>query len=69
MGKMTEKTTASVLAAEDQVILNAGNEMARMTVEDFRQHLNDNDVHFRDGEEATFIIDKGAIKFYKAKIE
>ena len=31
--------------------------------------LNDNDVHFRDGEEATFIIDKGAIKFYKATIE
>ncbi len=31
--------------------------------------LNDNDVHFRDGEEATFIIDKGAIKFYKAVIE
>ncbi len=31
--------------------------------------LNDNDVHFRDGEEATFIIDKGAIKFYKAMIE
>ena len=31
--------------------------------------LNDNDLHFRDGEEATFIIDKGAIKFYKATIE
>jgi hypothetical protein len=31
--------------------------------------LNDNDLHFRDGEEATFIINKGAIKFYKAKIE
>ena len=31
--------------------------------------LNDNDLHFRDGEEATFIIDKGAIKFYKAVIE
>ncbi len=31
--------------------------------------LNDNDLHFRDGEEATFIIDKGAIKFYKAMIE
>ena len=31
--------------------------------------LNDNDVHFRDGEEATFVIDKGAIKFYKATIE
>ena len=31
--------------------------------------LNDNDVHFRDGEEATFIIDKGALKFYKAVIE
>ena len=31
--------------------------------------LSDNDVHFRDGEEATFIINKGAIKFYKAKIE
>ena len=31
--------------------------------------LNDNDVHFRDGDEATFIISKGAIKFYKAKIE
>ncbi len=31
--------------------------------------LNDNDLHFRDGEEATFVIDKGALKFYKAKIE
>ncbi len=31
--------------------------------------LNDNDLHFRDGEEATFVIDKGAIKFYKATIE
>ena len=31
--------------------------------------LNDNDLHFRDGEEATFVIEKGAIKFYKAKIE
>ena len=31
--------------------------------------LNDNDVHFRDGEEATFIIDKGVLKFYKATIE
>ena len=31
--------------------------------------LNDNDLHFRDGEEATFIIDKGAIKFFKATIE
>ena len=31
--------------------------------------LNGNDLHFRDGEEATFIIDKGAIKFYKAVIE
>ena len=31
--------------------------------------LNDNDVHFRDGQEATFVIDKGAIKFFKAKIE
>ena len=31
--------------------------------------LNDNDVHFRDGEEATFIIDKNALKFYKAVIE
>lgn len=31
--------------------------------------LNDNDLHFRDGEEATFIIDKGALKFYKAVIE
>ena len=31
--------------------------------------LNDNDLHFRDGEEATFVIDKGAIKFYKAVIE
>ena len=31
--------------------------------------LNDNDVHFRDGEEATFIIDKNVLKFYKATIE
>ncbi len=31
--------------------------------------LNDNDVHFRDGEEATFIIDKNVLKFYKAVIE
>ena len=31
--------------------------------------LNDNDLHFRDGEEATFVIDKGALKFYKATIE
>ena len=31
--------------------------------------LNDNDLHFRDGEEATFVIDKGVLKFYKAKIE
>ena len=31
--------------------------------------LNDNDLHFRDGEEATFIIDKGTIKFYKDVIE
>ena len=31
--------------------------------------LNDNDLHFRDGEEATFVIDKGVLKFYKATIE
>ena len=31
--------------------------------------LNDNDEHFRDGDEATFIINKSALKFYKAKIE
>ena len=31
--------------------------------------LNDNDEHFRDGDEATFIINKTTIKFFKAKIE
>ena len=36
-------------------------------IQDYK--LSDNNVHFRDGEEATFIIEKGAIKFYKAKIE
>ena len=31
--------------------------------------LNDNDEHFRDGQEATYIIKKTTIKFFKAKIE
>ena len=31
--------------------------------------LNHNDLHFSNGQEATFIIDKDAIKFYKAAIE
>ena len=31
--------------------------------------LNDNDLHFRDGDEATFIINKNAIKFFKAVID
>ena len=31
--------------------------------------LNDNDEHFSNGQEATFIINKSALKFYKAKIE
>ncbi|MBR0067324.1 MAG: hypothetical protein IJQ00_06990, partial [Kiritimatiellae bacterium] len=35
----------------------------------FARYVNDNDVHFRDGEEATFIIDKNVLKFYKAVIE
>ena len=34
-----------------------------------KYELNDNDVRFGVGEEATFVIEKGAIKFYKAKIE
>ena len=38
-------------------------------ITDANYELKDNDVHFRDGQEATFVIDKGDVNFFRAVIE
>ena len=38
-------------------------------ITDANYELKDNDVHFRDGQEATFTIDKADVNFFRAVIE
>ncbi len=45
-----------------------GTDVTNISTQIQNYELNDNDEHFRDGADATYKVDKGAIKFYKAKI-
>ncbi|MBQ6140364.1 MAG: chitobiase/beta-hexosaminidase C-terminal domain-containing protein [Kiritimatiellae bacterium] len=45
-----------------------GTDVTNISTQIQNYELNDNDEHFRDSADATYKVDKGAIKFYKAKI-